>query len=188
MLNSVRPATPTSTDRPVELSTGTSDARSPGARGAAPGPSAQLVPGLDEQPALGAEDEQPAGRPRGGSVGAPSGGRQQPAAQREQHGQAGHHDGGQAPQPTAAGGAPPGGLAAVVGHRAQDVGPVAGPVAGAHPCASRGRRWQRGQRKDDRFMKCSRTTSAPQRRQGSPVRPYTASSRSKYPLSPLTLT
>ena len=46
-------------------------------------------------------------------------------------------------------------------------------AAGAfgHQWACRGVRWHRGQRNDDRFMKCSRTTSAPQRSHGSPVRP-----------------
>lgn len=39
--------------------------------------------------------------------------------------------------------------------------------------------WQRGQKKLDRFMKCSRRIRAPQRRHGIPSCPYAASDRSK---------
>ncbi len=52
----------------------------------------------------------------------------------------------------------------------------------------RGGRWQAGQKKLDRFMNATRRTGVPQRGQGRPSCPYTASERSKYPLSPLTLT
>src|SRR5579875_469898 len=64
------------------------------------------------------------------------------------------------------------------------------PGAG-HPAyrpRGRGGRWHFGQKKLDRFMNAVRRIGVPQRGQGSPSRPYTASERSKYPLSPFTLT
>src|SRR5215470_18058022 len=56
------------------------------------------------------------------------------------------------------------------------------------PFRGRGRGWQIGQLYADRFMNGSRRTGAPHRGHGSPSRPYTASDRPKYPLSPLTFT
>lgn len=39
--------------------------------------------------------------------------------------------------------------------------------------------WQRGQKKDERFMKCSRTINVPHRAHGRPSCPYAANERSK---------
>ena len=52
------------------------------------------------------------------------------------------------------------------------------PRLSADGCA-RGRGWQRGQLKEERFMNCSRRIGVPQRWQGSPSRPYAFSDRSK---------
>src|SRR6516164_7463397 len=58
----------------------------------------------------------------------------------------------------------------------------------ARLAGGRGRGWQTGQLYADRFMNGSRRTGVPHRGHGSPSRPYTASDRLKYPLSPLTFT
>ena len=42
-----------------------------------------------------------------------------------------------------------------------------------------GRFWQRGQKKDERFMKCSRLIGVPHRSHGCPSRPYACSDREK---------
>ena len=50
--------------------------------------------------------------------------------------------------------------------------PASGPCLNTtYQCALRGRGWQRGQLKDDRFMNESRRIGVPQRPQGRPKRP-----------------
>src|SRR5690606_18988530 len=66
---------------------------------------------------------------------------------------------------------------------------VASARAGEDPRqAVRGRGWHRGQEYEERLANGSRRIAAPQRRHGSPSRPYTSSDRSNQPLSPFTLT